>query len=473
MTSLPLAQQRPLLWAGFAGTTSAVVFVAGPTGASMLVFVLVVALVMAVLGGLRTWGTRGWTLLLPLVACLWLIRSSPWILVPAFVALLMTFSMASLANGRTSFDIPWHALPDWVQSSGRRAAQGGRTLMRLAASSAPDTGTQCFRTVTGALVLTVPLIVILTLLLAWADPVFAAIISPEFSLGSVVVRPFLFAGGVAIFLMVWRIPRRAGAATPHDRPRLRRAEAITLLASVAALFLVFAATQVAASWVVGIDALADHGITVADYARQGYFQLLAVVLLTTVVLVAVDANRQHTQRSRKIERGLSLLIAILAMVILGTAVSRLLLYIDSYGLTMLRLACFPGAAWMAILLVLVAMWTLGVWRRKAWLPAMMVVSILATFGSFAAVNPEAFVVRYNTTHTEDRSPDALYLGGMSDDAVPSLIAALPTFAERDQEYLKSRLCRRQSDTLPWQTWSLSRWRAQAALHELCDATTAG
>jgi len=131
-------------------------------------------------------------------------------------------------------------------------------------------------------------------------------------------------------------------------------EATIVLASVIVLFAGFAVTQVVALVGGGRHVVETAGLTYADYARSGFFQLVAVAAIALAVLLTVDAfTGSPTGRARRRLVLLSEVVIGLTLVVVVSALRRLDLYESAYGLTMLRLyarrlrrvdRCFPGSA---------------------------------------------------------------------------------------------------------------------------------
>jgi hypothetical protein len=147
------------------------------------------------------------------------------------------------------------------------------------------------------------------------------------------------------------------------------------------------------------------------------------------------------------------------------------LYIDAFGLTMLRLACVAAAVWMMSLLVLIAASTLGFKHERRWLPAAIVISFTVTTLAFSAINPEALVVRYNVHRAGDTPVDIRYLASLSDDAVPELVASLGSMTSPEAAHLEASLCQRPQRSSGWAGWNLGTARATDRLASLCSTPT--
>jgi hypothetical protein len=309
----------------------------------------------------------------------------------------------------------------------------------------------------------------LFLLLASADPVFGSVVAPAMSLETAAVM--VVTGVLATFtaVILTRLARREDTASVEPVPivRLGRHEAVIVLSSVATLFVAFVAVQLVTARGGGLEQLRAEGITVAEYARSGYFQLLAVVLISAIVIVAIDGLRSSAAGTRASERALSLVIILLTMTILVVAMTRLSLYIDTFGLTMLRLACIVAAIWMGSLLLILSPWVLGWGAARNWLLGAIGLSLLVTTLAFAAINPEARVAAFNMERASQQATDLAYLTSLSDDAVPTVLESIDSLEPNEAQLLLNALCANQDQDLPWRRWTLAQEAAAASLQGRC------
>jgi hypothetical protein len=274
-------------------------------------------------------------------------------------------------------------------------------------------------------ILAVPVLVVLGLLLASADALFARVIRLDALVGAIpedvwaqVVLVVIGAVGTAGLLHV--ASTSPGDPVPGPARRLGTTEWTVVLGGVVGLFLVFAGAQVVALSDGGHRVLATEGLTYAEYARTGYFQLLAVAGLTAALLLGLGTLADRTTAGRRFVVLAEVAVA-LTLVILLVAVRRLGLYEDAYGWTMLRLMVKASAVWLAVAFVLLGLRLAGIRPDRAWLlPAVTIAGLLVLLG-LNVVNPEAMVARHNLARGDrGRELDSWYLGGLSDDAVPVL-----------------------------------------------------
>ncbi len=82
-----------------------------------------------------------------------------------------------------------------------------------------------------------------------------------------------------------------------------------------------------------------------------------------------------------------------------------------------------------------------------------------------AANPDALIARVNVDRMQAGERfDARYLSGLSADAVPVMIKALPAMDDAERRIVEEGLesfSRRSRESSDWRTWNLSRSRALA------------
>jgi len=405
-----------------------------------------------------------------LLAVLWDARVSPWVRLPVGSCLGLCLLGAVFFGRRGDlFDVTWRRTLSSPAAVAVHAGLAPRWLGRGIAGRLRLPGRVTGPSLVRALVITVPLLGVVVGLLVSADPLFAAVVRAPFELRTLGAQAVAVVAGAAVAAVLARtaacepppaVRRNGGAA-------LGAVEISAVLAAFAAVLALFVGVQIAATLGFGRHVLRGHGITYASYARSGYFQLLWVVGITVVVLTTLDAlGGQHL----RIARWASLVIVVLALAVEWSAVRRLVLYDAAYGLTMLRVSCLFGAAFMSLLLLLVAVRVSGVLRGRAWLPGACAVALVATVACFAAVNPERLVVDYDVGHRASAPLDVGYLAGLSGDAAPALVGAAPDLGPAQQRRVRAALCGRTGPLPGWAQASLPTAADRSAADRLCAGT---
>lgn len=273
------------------------------------------------------------------------------------------------------------------------------------------------------------------------------------------------------------VPQSLGAAAARPAPALPRlglTEALTVLVAVDLLFAVFVGLQVAYLFG-GLDTLSISGMTYADYARRGFFELVAVTSLAGLLVAGLDAV--VVRRTRWFV-GAAVAVALLNTAILASAALRLRLYQDAYGWTELRFYVYAAIAWLAIGIVVATV--LLVRDRMRWLPHAMAVSAVAILVALNVVGPQRHVAEQNVARLLDPSLvpadgrhglDIGYAVDLGDEAIPALVAALPALTADERSQVEALLHERwlalgAPEATAWPAWNLGRERAREALGSL-------
>jgi hypothetical protein len=263
-------------------------------------------------------------------------------------------------------------------------------------------------------------------LLASADPIFASFFSLNFDFGRLALDVvFVIAGSLLMAGLL-----RLAAAEPMDRVdgprwRLGTTEAVVVLAVLNTIFAAFAIAQAMAASGTGAQTLRSAGITYADYARSGFFQLLWVAGITLVVLVLFSRVTGFAHRTGRLTfLALAELAIALTLLIVLVASQRLSLYENAYGFTMLRLYSHVFAGLIAVVFLLLAADLAGLFRRRRWFVGVSAICALVLLVGLNVVNPEALVVGLNVDRAnQTHKIDAQYFQELSSDAAPAILAS--------------------------------------------------
>ncbi|GAB3063733.1 DUF4153 domain-containing protein [Micromonospora schwarzwaldensis] len=353
------------------------------------------------------------------------------------------------------------------------AALRGLPWVRGHVAVSPQAAT--VRKVTVSVVATVVVLVVFGSLLASADAAFSEALGalvPEVDLGTVFRWLFLAAvGGLIAVAAVYTL-----AAPPElssvDRPSGRRLGLLEWAPAIAALTLLFAGFVVVQFTVLfggerHVQKVA--GLSYAEYARSGFWQLLFVTLLTVAVLGGVS---RWAGRERAVERILLRvllgLLSALSVVIVVSALSRMWTYQKVYSFTGERIfvMAFELLLGAVFLMILAA----GVRWRGRWIPGTTVALAVAMLLGLAVLNPEDYAARRNTLRYEQTGKiDAWYLRALSADATPALTKLPDPVRRCTLSWIADDLD--QPD--PWYAWNLGRHRARQALDRVGPAAVGG
>ncbi|MFI9503240.1 DUF4153 domain-containing protein [Nocardia sp. NPDC052566] len=402
------------------------------------------------------WGRMWWTAAALGLLAVGTFRAAGWLFVLCVLGACAAGSLAVVgkrSSSGTLFDVvavPLAAVAaiPWVYARLDRIRDGASTRnWRLGTS----------------VVATVVLLAIFVPLLSSADATFASLLdglTPRVDGGSVFQWIFLFTvfalGSFGAMYVLAGPPPAASAAMQRVPGRsLRRAEWALPVGALTVLFAVFVGAQFVALF--GGDGYVQRtaGLTYAEYARSGFWQLAAVTVLTLAVIVIVLRwAAQDSAVDRLWLRVLLCAVSALGLIIVASALGRMWTYQQAYGFTVLRLLVETCELWLGLVYLLVIAASLRL--RRAWLARATIGTAIATLLALAVLNPEALIADKNIDRAEHgKRLDTDYLTTLSPDVLPAL--------ERLPEPLRTTVLIEFRDKVghdTWQSWNLSRANAR-------------
>jgi fumarate reductase subunit C len=334
------------------------------------------------------------------------------------------------------------------------------------------------------LVIATPVLGAFTLLLMAADTIFTSYVTQALTLQLPFAPITLLSHTTTALLMAWAVAGgllTALAPVAEETPavgatqRLSRplrlpgsVEALTVLLSVNLLFGGFMLVQ-AAYLFGGLDTLARTNMTYSEYARRGFFELLAVALLALGLLWGLAALTPRVRRWERLAfNAASGVMIALVLGMLASAFQRMWLYELAYGFTHLRIYTQSFMIWLAVVLIL---FLAALVRNRPRIFSLGVgITAFVYLAALNIANPDALITRENLARYQRTGDlDAYFLATLSADAAPVLIAALPQLGATEQAIIADGLTwrRRQLEAKEARSgmpgWNLGRAQALAAL----------
>jgi len=408
-------------------------------------------------------------------------RDSPS--VKFFDAFAMAVAIAIWSGTLEGSPVRGWALWDYVRgflNSGTAAAIGAAALARSDVTWTSEAGRTRWRharSVALGLLIAFPLLFVFGGLLMGADAVFDQWVTRALSIDlanllSHAALTAFFAWTVCGFLLlILRFSRPAfREPAPPERPGLGIVEIAVPLALIDLLFLVFVFVQI--RYLFGDASLVQQtvGLTYAEYARHGFFELVAVAALVLPLLLAADwVLAKADRRSLLIFRILAALQLVLLFIIMASAVTRMQLYVGAYGLTELRLYTTAFMTWLGIVLVWFVVTVLR--GRRGPFVSGAALAGFCVIGVLTIMSPDALIAKVNTDRAlAGQELDARYATSLSADAVPVVVSALPALSLDDRCVAAARILQRWSPSgeRDWRTWNYGRARARRTVQEASE-----
>ncbi|MDR3090935.1 MAG: DUF4173 domain-containing protein [Clostridiales bacterium] len=188
-----------------------------------------------------------------------------------------------------------------------------------------------------------PVLIVLTALLQSADAVFSGLVGAftrrfaEIDAGRAFTVAFFFFYFAAY---AFNIDGLKAVSEKTERPagqtEVNVYSAGTFLGLINALFFFFCVVQTAFLFTGGLFAL-PGGLVYSQYAREGFFQLLAVTVINFGV-ISVFLRFFSNCAENRILRGMLRALCVFTVVLIFSSFYRMFMYIDAYGSTPMRMA---------------------------------------------------------------------------------------------------------------------------------------
>ncbi|MCR4793421.1 MAG: DUF4173 domain-containing protein [Lachnospiraceae bacterium] len=292
-----------------------------------------------------------------------------------------------------------------------------RIVVRKMTAGEMTEGKKKFRSVLIGLLIAVPLLAIILSLLASADLIFGDLIGdildaiklPEFSEDYVGVPFKLFLSFVAFYCWISCLPAEVFAERQEGK-KFDAVVAITFNSLIAFVYLFFSGIQFV--YLVGKMEL-PGGYTYAEYAHEGFYQLLAVTILN---LILVSFCKKHFAEN-KVLKAILTIISLCTYVMIASSALRMYLYVGVYGLSHLRVYVL----WLLVVLVVwTSVLTAGIF--KSGIPFFRIITVFVTvwYLVLAFSFPDKWIAAYDI-ELLDEIPDQFLIYETYPDAAPVIM----------------------------------------------------
>ena len=211
----------------------------------------------------------------------------------------------------------------------------------------------------------------------------------------------------------------------------------------------------------------------AEYARQGFFQLMLVSIINFVILVVSNNNRkEQTHKQKNYTKGMSIFILIFTVIIILSAFYRMNLYEQEYGYTYLRLFVYYILATEMILIIPCFIAIIGkkIDLLKVSIIILTTMYVFINFSNIDSTIATKNVDRYLKDESQREIDISYLIRHTGTDAIPELTKLLKAKDEKVVERIKAYLYQEkqelEGEKMQWQEFNYSKQKAKNALKEL-------
>ena len=180
---------------------------------------------------------------------------------------------------------------------------------------------------------------------------------------------------------------------------------------------------------------ADYTFSYAEYARRGFFELCGVAAVNLAVILGMLLFARKTEgRLPGVLKAFGTFLSLFTLLLIGTALAKMALYIREFGFTVLRLGVSAFMVFMAAVFLAAL---LRLYFRKVRVLQVSAVAAALVLIVLGVGNINGFVAEYNYNAYvtgQLKQIDASYLGDLGPEGVPYLVKLM----EDENEYPQVR-----------------------------------
>lgn len=186
---------------------------------------------------------------------------------------------------------------------------------------------------------------------------------------------------------------------------------ITVTGVVAFIYVMFSFIQIRGIIFSNINL--PEGYTYAEYAREGFFQLFALAIINMLIVLICASKYKYN----KVLNTILYILCACTYVMIGSSSYKMVLYIEVYNLTFLRLMVLWSLMVLAFIMIAVIKY---VYKNDFSLFKYMVIITTFFYMIVAFGRPDFIIAKYNLELGNEEQMDKYYLRELSCDAVPVL-----------------------------------------------------
>ncbi len=271
----------------------------------------------------------------------------------------------------------------------------------------------------------VPALFVIIPLLASSDTAFNGMIDALISNSIPTLAKIILGLVFAAVVISYGLTLKKGRFDNVKAPQINGVDSIyiiSFLSVVSLAYLLYLFSQLAYFFSAFAAILPDgYEFTLSGYARRGFFELCAIAVINFVIVllsILLSSKKGTTNTAVKV---LCTFIAIFTLIISATAISKMVLYIDAYGMTVLRLTT---SAFMIFLIIVFASLLLRIYIPEIKVIKTALFTAAAVLLILGTVNVNAVAAKYNyDRYINDTLPniDVNALADLGDEGVPYIV----------------------------------------------------
>lgn len=271
----------------------------------------------------------------------------------------------------------------------------------------------------------VPVLLVVVPLLVASDDAFRGMLENVFQNTRNTVFQLIAGLALSPFVISYGLSLKTGRVTKFKDKRHAGVEnvyLISFLSAIALCYFLYLFSQLAYFFSAFRGFLPEGGMTYAQYARKGFFEMCVIAVINLVLaLTALVIARKKDGRISGAVKALATFIGVFTMVIIATAISKMVLYINVYGMTVLRVTTSSFMVFLSVVFICVI---LRIYIVKINIVKVSLLAAGCVVLALGTMNVNAVCARYNYESYQSGKLDSIdvnALYGLGEEGIPYIV----------------------------------------------------
>ena len=243
----------------------------------------------------------------------------------------------------------------------------------------------------------------------------------------------------------------------------------TILTILNLIYFAFCSIQIQKLWNIEF---APNEFNYANFAREGFFQLMAVSIINFVMIIITTTNKkQSTKMQIYYRKIMNIILAVATIIILISAFIRMNLYGEVYGYTLLRILVYFALITETILIMPTFVFICND-KFSPWKTYFVIITVMYLVMNFSNINQ--IIAKQNVDRylqNPKSEIDVMYLMKTNTDGIEELIKLYkqienPILKQRLERYFVSLKIQLEQEKDNLLEWNYSRWKARNLLQNI-------
>lgn len=201
----------------------------------------------------------------------------------------------------------------------------------------------------------VPVLLVVIPLLRASDDAFRGMVDRMFEHTGETIFKALFGVILSVFAVTYGFSLKKGRIAPEKSSKFAGIEDVYLVSFLSAIclcYLLYLFSQLAYFFSAFKGFLPDGEITYAQYARKGFFEMCVIAVINfALVSVTMLLAKKKAGKACLFIRLPATFVSMFTLLIIATAISKMVLYINEYGMTVRRVTTSAFMVFLAVVFI--------------------------------------------------------------------------------------------------------------------------